>query len=194
MYSISSAARDPDITAMWTAEPERVGSDWSSIVSLHLDVCDRLRPSTVTCETSGGTHCRNPPFCAICRDADARKVRGAAPRYIEAERWQKPSDSIPENWNEMSIEALTAHFIRARRRDGAAASTVEAPMLSLRERGTKALEEPNVRRRLSDMDEMQLREVGARLQNLKPHIASAWDADAVVFLISTWANLKNGQC
>jgi hypothetical protein len=182
-YSISSAARNPDITATstipsrewWTAEAERVGADWPSIIAQTFEVCDRLRG------------------VLSFRDADARKARGEAPRYIEAERWQKPPDSIPENWNEMSIEALMAHFNRARRRDGTAASTIEALMLGLRERGTKALEEPAVKRRLSELSETQLREVGERLQNLKPHIAKAWDADAVVFLISTWADLKNGQ-
>jgi hypothetical protein len=75
----------------------------------------------------------------------------------------------------------------------AAASTVEALMLGLRERGAAALEESKVRRRLGDLDEVQLREVGVRLQKLKPEIAEAWDADAVVSLVSTWADLKNGQ-
>jgi hypothetical protein len=151
----------------WTAEAERVGSDWPSIIAQHFRVCDDLRGVA--------------SFREACWDADTRKARGEA-----------PPDSIPENWNEMSVEALMAHFIRARRRDGAAVSTVETLMLGLRERGTKALTEPAVQRRLSELSETQLREVGERLQNLKPHIAKAWDADAVVFFVSAWVGLQHG--
>ena len=65
-------------------------------------------------------------------------------------------------------------------------------MLGLRERGTTALTEPTVMRRLSELNEAQVREVAARLQRLKPEIAKAWDPNAVVVLISTWADLQNG--
>jgi hypothetical protein len=57
--------------------------------------------------------------------------------------------------------------------------TVEALMFSLRERGTKALEEPSTKRRLSELDDQQVIEVGDRLQKLKPEIARAWSSDEV---------------
>jgi hypothetical protein len=68
----------------------------------------------------------------------------------------------------------------------AAASTVEALMLDLRERGTKALRKPKVQRRLFDLDESQLHEVGGRLQRLKPEIARAWAPDEIVLLLDAW--------
>jgi hypothetical protein len=67
----------------------------------------------------------------------------------------------------------------------AAFSTLEALMFSLRERGTKALEEVDTRRRLSELSDDQLAEVGTRLQRLKPHIAPAWSDDDVKILVQT---------
>jgi len=62
----------------------------------------------------------------------------------------------------------------------AAAMTVEALMYSLRERGTKALAEPDTRRRLSQCSDAQVIEVGNRLQRLKRHIGlGPWSADEV---------------
>jgi hypothetical protein len=96
---------------------------------------------------------------------------------------------IPDNWEEMSLERLLAHFERARRRDGAAGQTVEALMFGLRERGTKALEESNTKRRLSELSDHQLIEVGNRLQRLRPEIARAWAAGEVETLLQ--ARIKN---
>jgi hypothetical protein len=151
----------------WHAESRRCGSDWIGIAETVTAIMSRL----TACPTCGNTPCRNPSFCEACRDADARKARGESPRYIDPSRWRGPPDNI---------------------REGAPKSTVEALMLGLRERGLAALEEPKVRRRLSDLNEMQLREVGARLQTLNPHIAPAWNVDAVVSLVSTWVGLQNG--
>jgi hypothetical protein len=86
----------------------------------------------------------------------------------------------------MSIEALMAHFDRARRRHGAPQPTVEALMYSLRTRGVKALEESSTRRRLSDLREQQLHEVCGRLQRLKPEIARAWTSDEITILVDRW--------
>ena len=66
----------------------------------------------------------------------------------------------------------------------AAAMTVEALMYSLRERGIKALAEPDTRRRLSQLSDAQAIEVGNRLQRLKPHIGRGpWSADEVRQLV-----------
>jgi hypothetical protein len=69
---------------------------------------------------------------------------------------------------------------------GAAQSTVEALMLSLRWHGIQALDEPNTRHRISQLNEEQLHEVGARLQRIKPEIARAWTAEDVGRLVETW--------
>jgi hypothetical protein len=69
--------------------------------------------------------------------------------------------------------------------DRAAASTLEALMFSLRQRGTAALSEPDTQRRLGELSEQQLHEVGARLQRL-PEIARQWSADEIEQLTGTW--------
>jgi hypothetical protein len=61
--------------------------------------------------------------------------------------------------------------------------TVEALMWSLRERGTQALEELATKRRLSELSDRQVIEVGDRLQKLKPEIARAWSIEEVKLLL-----------
>jgi hypothetical protein len=125
-------------------------------------------------------------FCRACRDADARKARGEQPRFIDASSWRGLPDHIPRNWNDISLEALMAHFDRARRRHGAPQRTVEALMFSLRSRGTKALEEAATKRRISELAEQQLHEVCGRLQRLKRHIAPAWPPEQITILVDAW--------
>jgi|GraSoi2013_100cm_1033763.scaffolds.fasta_scaffold56506_2 hypothetical protein len=66
-------------------------------------------------------------------------------------------------------------------------------MYSLRERGVKALEEPDTKRRLSQLSDRQLAEVGDRLRRLKPHIARAWTTEEVKLLIRTKDILNDGR-
>jgi hypothetical protein len=56
-------------------------------------------------------------------------------------------------------------------------------MHSLRERGVQALDEPNTRRRFSQLSDDQLLEVAGRLQRLKPEIARAWSAEEIEALV-----------
>jgi len=67
----------------------------------------------------------------------------------------------------------------------AAAMTVEALMYSLRERGTKALTEPDTRRRISELSDEQALEVAVRLQRLKSEIARAWSVERLLHLRET---------
>jgi transposase len=66
-------------------------------------------------------------------------------------------------------------------------------MYSLRERGVKALEEPDARRRSSQLNDRQLAEVGDRLRRLKPRIARAWTVEEVKVLIRTKDILNDGR-
>jgi transposase len=83
-----------------------------------------------------------------------------------------PATSLARAWGKISPK-----------NGGATQATVEAFMFSLRSRGTKALEEPATKRRLSDLSEQQVIEVGNRLQRLKPEIARAWSAAEVKILV-----------
>jgi hypothetical protein len=76
---------------------------------------------------------------------------------------------------------------------GAPQPTVEALMYSLRERDTKALEEPDTKRRLWQLNDQQLAEVGDRLRRLKPHTARAWTTEEVKVLIRTKDILNDGR-
>jgi hypothetical protein len=191
-YPNSSAAYKPIETTTpstvpwheyWREQSRIDGTDWRSLLDAAAAALSRF---VSACPTCGSTPCTNLGFCRLCVEADARKAQGLSSRYIDPARWQKPPDSIPDDWNEMSVEALMAHFIRARRRDGAAVSTVETLMLGLRERGTKALTEPPVQRRLSDLSEQHLHEVCGRLQRLKPEIARAWEPEEITVLLDAW--------
>jgi hypothetical protein len=66
--------------------------------------------------------------------------------------------------------------------------TVEALIYSLRERGVKALDEISTKRRLSELSDQQVIEVGDRLQKLKPEIARAWSPEEVKALLQARAS------
>jgi len=84
----------------------------------------------------------------------------------------------------VSLDGAYAEINTQRHR--AAVSTIEALMLALRERGTAALTEPDVERRLGALSESQLHEVCARLQKLRPEIARPWPDSDVERLIEAW--------
>jgi hypothetical protein len=69
------------------------------------------------------------------------------------------------------------------RERGAAASTAEALMYSLRQRRTAALKEPDTLRRLAQLGEEQFLEVCSRLQKLKPEIARLWSDQEIDQLV-----------
>jgi hypothetical protein len=77
-----------------------------------------------------------------------------------------------------------AHKLHGRGR-GAAASTIEALMHSLR-RGAQELGKPATQRRLAALTESQLEVVCDRVQNFKPKIAPAWSSVDVNLLVSEW--------
>jgi transposase len=120
--------------------------------------------SVVTCDVCGGTPCINSTFCRACRRADEKaRQRATDPKILRARRL------LDDN---VSFEAAYHELNRTPGRTPTA--TVEALMYSLRTRGVAALEEPATKRRLSELSDEQVDEVGARLQRLKPHIARAW--------------------
>ena len=86
----------------------------------------------------------------------------------------------------MGIECAYHEIHRHHAQGRAAASTVEALVLVLRARGTRALQEAPVRRRLGELSEAQMREVVTRLQKPRPEIAKPWTADQVDRLLESW--------
>src|SRR5262249_42883546 len=94
------------------------------------------------CIICGADPCINTSFCDHCRKADAR---------LRAERRNRPADSIPEDWDRISIDTLWAALNHQRQRP-TPQSTIEAVMSCVRERGLEALEESANLERLSRCD------------------------------------------
>jgi hypothetical protein len=79
---------------------------------------------------------------------------------------------------------LDAHWREINtRRDGAAYTTIEELMFSLR-RGPQALSNPDTLHRLAQLSERQLIDVMVRLQKFQPHIAPAWTREQLEILIA----------
>jgi len=71
----------------------------------------------------------------------------------------------------------------------AAYSTVEALMYQLRS-GTNALANLDAQRRLSELDEQQLREVVIRLQKFGSDVAKSWKSKDIEILIAIKGKLS----
>ena len=132
-----------------------------------------------------------PDWAAMAANAwEALGWREAAVNYHKSSGGKPPQAPDPHLLAlfdpAISLEQAQRRLLE-RRRDGAAASTVEALMFGLRD-GIDALPtKPERLRRLSEFSETQLHEVCARLQNFKPAIARPWTADEVAALVSIWA-------
>jgi hypothetical protein len=118
----------------------------------------------------------------LCREADQR-ARQQPPnaRLKRLRRLLEDNVSLERAWTELNQVT-----------EGAPEPTIEALMYLLRSRGVKALEEPDTKRRLAQLSDRQIIEVGERLQRLKPHIARAWTTEDVKILFRLRGNLKNG--
>ena len=124
--------------------------------------------------------------------SDYHKVRNSRPSIVEMEpeklrQLRKLMDddglSLGRVWDDIN-RAARARYIAA------PLPTVEALMSSLRERGVKAPAEPVTQRRLSELRDAQMIDVGERLRRLKPKIARPWSADEVATLIQLRERLK----
>ena len=133
-----------------------------------------------------------PDWASVAADAwEALSWKAAAREYHEARGHAGGKPSQPPDPQllalldpKVSLEQAQRSLLE--RRDGAAASTIEALMFGLRD-GIEALPaNPDKLRRLSELSADQLREVCARLQNFKPTIARPWTADEVAALVRIW--------
>jgi hypothetical protein len=129
--------------------------------------------SLETCPTCGGLPCVNPNFCEACGRAG---LKGAPRHHLERLRRLLADDvSLERAWHDL-------------RPKGTAASTVEAPMYSLR-RGIDELTKPDTLRRVSELEEGQLQAVCRRVQNFNPEIATPWSPEELAELIARWREL-----
>jgi hypothetical protein len=120
-------------------------------------------------------------FARACRAADARaRKRRKDPDLDRFRRLLDPDVSFQQAEREINAPW---------RSQGAAAATVDALVFELR-RGLHAIKHPDNQRRLSELNDEQMREVAARMQILMPHIAPAWQSADVAALISLWSKLR----
>jgi hypothetical protein len=94
--------------------------------------------------------CHNPDFCKLCRAADRAARRRNAHDDPKLERLRRLLD------DDVSLERA---YVVLNGAAEAPAVTVEALMYGLRERGTKALAEPDTKRRLAALSDEQIVEV-----------------------------------
>ena len=121
-----------------------------------------------------------------CRNIwDAPGWREAAPQY-RANRPSPPDRQTIERARRLLDDNVSLerawHEINARP-GRAAQTTVEALMFSLRD-GVGALSRPDTLRRLSELDDLQLREVVVRLLQFKTEIAEPWTPEEVEILLA----------
>jgi hypothetical protein len=77
--------------------------------------------------------------------------------------------SLPENWDEMSLDALHAHLNR--KRDRAPQATFEAVAYTLRTHGVERLKDPGCQAWLVDLSKEQIRELVATLLRIRAKAA-----------------------
>jgi hypothetical protein len=115
-------------------------------------------------------------FARFCREADKRQRREPIePRIARARRLLGDDVSLERAWHEINNDRL---------RGRAAEATVEALMFSLRN-GIAARGKPDTLRRLSELSDLQLRDVAVRLQKFKAEIAKPWPPEDVEVLLAT---------
>jgi hypothetical protein len=125
-----------------------------------------------------GEYSNMDTFERACREADRRAA--ARPQDPRLKRLRRLLE------DDVSLERAYHELMRNR---PAPKATVEALVYSLR-RGVDALAEPPAVRRLAELSDDQLLEVGERLRKFKPEIARAWSADDVAVLMQVRERLK----
>lgn len=108
----------------------------------------------VVCDTCGAAPCVNPSFCTASRKADAQR---------RIQNRNRPDQSIPENWERLSLDALWYRFNHER---ATPQTTIEAIMVCVRERGIGALDEAANLERLSYCDEAARAQINLRTARL----------------------------
>jgi hypothetical protein len=128
--------------AWWTAERERVGTDWRGLLLAVLRVLNVVQP----CPVCGCEPCPTPSFCQLCGEADAK----AAASRRDPNRLQRLMD------DDLSLERAYAQMMKARPTPNA---TIEAVKQAVRGRGMSALDEKETRERLQRCDAAAIAEI-----------------------------------
>jgi hypothetical protein len=118
-------------------------------------------------------------FEGACRQADAKARAQSVP--VEIQRARRLLE------DRISLEGAYSQINS--RKSRAVNSTVDALVFSLRS-GVHELKDRDVKRRLSELNDDQFIEVGARLRRLKPEVAATWTADEVDALLQLRESLR----
>ena len=172
---VSTAAHDG---VWWAEEAAGAGADWSGAVAAALEmmiaagIIEQPEPKTMT--TWDG-----PSWRASAKDYHEQRASRRTSETISLERLahlrrlMADDISIDRAWHELEADRT------------APKATVEALMFSLR-RGGNELTKPDALRRLSALDEAQLKTICRRVQNFNAQIASSWSSKEVSALIAEW--------
>jgi hypothetical protein len=131
---------------------------------------------------------------------NAKRWKDAATDYRASRGKRRTSDEKIEPKKLRRLRALLADDVSLQRayaeissshiKGRAADSTVEALLYGLRS-GVSALKEPDVRRRLSQLSDDQLVEVGDKLCRRAPEIGGAWTANEIQTLMQLRETLRD---
>jgi hypothetical protein len=166
----NSFPQPPDPPPQRTEHPpptDTVRADWGAVI----DGCRDLLAVAFGTNSS-----MDDAFGWACRDADKAATQPQDPRILRARRLLA---------DDVSYEHAYAEFMRERPTPEAA---IDALVSALR-RGIAELTEPDILRRLSELDKGRLKAICRRLQNFKPEIAPPWPPEDVAALIAKWREL-----
>jgi hypothetical protein len=150
----------------WAKQAAQNGTDWTGV----LDGARSMMAVAV-----GEVSSMDDTFERGCLEADRKAAsRPVDAKTLRARRLLADGD--------ISYERAYYEILRDR---PAPEALVDALAFSLR-RGVNELTQPDTLRRLSALDQDQVKGVCRRVQNFKPEIAPAWSADAVDALIAAW--------
>jgi len=158
--AVSSTA----ISAVSSVSTDNVGIGWPAVI----DGCHDLLAVAL------GTNSMEDTFERACRQADRKAAsRPQDPRILHARRLLG---------DDISLERAYGVIMRDR---PAPEAMVDALVFSLR-RGVKELGRPDTLRRLSVLNEAQLKAVCHRVQSFNLAIATPWSPEEVSALILKW--------
>jgi hypothetical protein len=171
----AAAVRDGLVAAIGQDEVQAIMS--AAFAAVRDDACpttlaDAEHVPHLATAAPADDHYDGSTFAALCRQADEKaQHKPVDPTIARVRRLLADDVSLERAWDEINRPAAAA-----------AASTVEALMFSLHERGAAALAEPVCQRRLADLSSAQVREVIARLIALRPRYPAAI-TDELLFLL-----------
>jgi hypothetical protein len=126
------------------------------------------------CRMCGCDPCVNPGFCSTCAREERAHPRRESAQILRLRRLLKDDVSLERAYAEIN------HLPHA------ASSTVEALAYQLRG-GAAVLHDPSVIRRISELDQTQMRNIAERLGKRVP----PWELAQIALFVDAWRTVRD---